>query len=959
MSTITGAIRHVFPTTTDDTEFRILGSDTTQADTTSGDGQGDRTITGNEWLDVGNIHISSNTSGLIARNALLRVTGITFAGGTIYDPDVNYIDFEDCVIEVYGNNDTVANASFQGGVRIENCTIIKMEGTARDILGNFGDGTRGNNNLQMTNCDFVGSSSTGPFHLLTQNLSQDSNLTGTAFVGNAQPEMPAGFGLGGVTVSNIGSDFELPGINETPLEGDAAAGIRWGIRHTHHLTNGVAIFSPSLAQSTNVDGTGETAGASRVSTVANFPSASYTPMSNVDFSAGIPGITINRNVSAWYINPIPQYVGADRQNISVTYHNVNGPWVGGEAEIRTFTGWRPVAREGNALVGDYMVHFPSTQIIVRPQATYDPFTIPTDSEGAGQSYFVTDTDTGFWIQDRRYFYSVTVPADQQAGGLPALQPLSAVPFRQYSFTHNLTTINDDIPTRGVNIAQGVVREIRGSLQNGNAGLVEQTLQIATDALVGNWRMSGSDIVDGGDTLTTSSALTTLDQAYAVLKSNWYQTRANEEWSIAGDAANTTITLGRDLDILTTGNTANLAAGDYEVRSVANGLVAGTLINRVVLGGNTIDFDSTRLFANTTFVGGTLTDFRIADVINVTFEGTPTLNFLGGTHDLTGWDARGRFTPSGTGVTLEVTSDQALEFFGSRTATTAGTANITVVGDPVFLTAEINTGNFCYRIGGNAIQGPFDLAALPASDTDLSVMTQANLIPGQNNQGTASIAVWYLPASTVNGVGGETETVIYDFNRFDWDPTTGSQTLSAFQPDASLLLFGAVNAAGYTATTLTPSASLDAGVAQFTISDGDQTGIVHNAAQTQGLAVKMLQSTLYLDAVCIADLENNQRLVSPAPNNGLALNTAMNLIRLDSSQQRQISNVSGIVATLLGSVPSVVSLTITLASATVQQIRDNTISEQQVADLINQQSQALQGATTPGKGIINTPDNVTP
>ena len=959
MSTITGALRHVFPRTADDSEFQILGLDTTQVGTTTGDSQSDRTITGNEWIDLGNIHVTNNASGLIARNAFIRITGIVFGGDT-YDPDAVYLDFEDCIIEIYGDNNTTTNASLQGGMRFNNCTFIKAEGADRDILGNFADGTRENNNLQMTNCRMVGSSSEGPFHLLTQNLSPVSNLTGTAFVGNAQPEMPAGFGLGGVTVSNIGSTFELP-------TGDA--GIRWGIRHTQHLTNGVGIFNPSNAQSTNVSSAGETAGTSAVSTRGNFPSESYTPMSNIDFSAGIPGIQVNRNVSAWYINHIPRYVGNTPQNISVTYHDVNGPWddpgdggsitpTNSPAEIRTFTGWRPVAREGNNLVGDYLVFFPNEQIITRPQANYDPFTIPVINTGTGISYFVDDTDTGFWIQDRRYY--LTIPLDRtsfenlensmQAGGLPALQPLSAVPFRQYSFTHNTQTIHTDIPTRSVVISQGITVDVRGSQQNGNAGLMEQTVQMVTDPLVGSLTAATAP--------AASAELTTLDEAYAALKRVWYQDRDNENWSIAGDADNRTITIARQLNIRTGGDTINLVTGAYRVRS--NGLSAGTLINRVNTGGNTIDFGGTDLFANTTISGGTLNTFTPTVANNVTFDGTPTLTFAGGTHNLTGWDARGRFTPAGTGVTLTVTSAQALEFFGDAAATTAGTATIDVVGDPIFLTAEVNTGSFIYRVGTGAVVGPFDIGGLLASSANANVRTQANLIPGVTNRDADTITIWYLPESTVNGVGGETQTTIYDFNRVNWVPTTGNLRLTPFQPDASLLLFGAVNAAGYTATAVTDPSGLDAGIVEFTISDGDQTGIVHNAAQTQGIAVKILQSDFYLEAVATADLENNQRVISPAANNGIALNTAMQLIRLNSATQRQISNTSGILATQLsGGVPSVVSLTITLAAATVAQIRDNTISEQQVADLINQQSRALQGATVPGKGILNTPNDVTP
>ena len=375
--------------------------------------------------------------------------------------------------------------------------------------------------------------------------------------------------------------------------------------------------------------------------------------------------------------------------------------------------------------------------------------------------------------------------------------------------------------------------------------------------------------------------------------------------------------------------------------------------------NNLNLNGFSFSGQTATIAGTLSNPG-ETLSGITFGAGATVSFSGDL-SIIGWNnITGTFTPEGTGHTISVTATQANDFFGISSSGVVNGVNINIVGVPVFLTAEINTGNFCYRIGTGAVQGPFEIDTLLASSANENVRTQANLIPGVTSIDSDTITVWYLPASTVNGVGGSTQTVIYDFNRIDWVPTTGNLRLTPFQPDASLLLFGAINAAGYNGTTVTPSSVLDAGIAEFTISAGTNTGITHDAAETQGLAVKILQSAIYLDAVCTADLQNNQRVVSPAANNGIALNAAMQLIRLGSAAQRQISNTSGILATqLTGGIPSVVSLTITLAAATVAQIRDNTISEQQVADLINQQSRSLQRATVPGKGILNPPNDVTP
>ena len=671
MSTITGPLRLVFP----DEQINALRTDTggngdftggvatTVAATATDAVNGNRTVTGNTWLDDGAIVLDSNNAGLTARNAYIRCAQLHTSSGVTVDDDTLYWDFEDCVIEITNVEQT--EFGIQGAARFVNCTIYTSSTTGRAIFGNNSQGAVASNRIYLENCRVVAPSTEGSMSLLTQFISTNSSLQGSQFVQNANIELNSGFGLGGVTASSVGGVAQLPA---------ADAGKRWAIRHTHFLAaDGSAIPSGNVDSTNTGTSTSDT----------NVPSDSYTPMSNIDFSAGLAGITVNRNASAWYINPIPEYVITVPQNITVTNHSTNSPSGTDPAEIRTFVGWRPFGRdsEDNSFIPDYKVDFGSGANVVSVPSNDD---VPSFITGDNIFTVSTTDDRGFWIQDRRYLYMTN-------GSLPDVLPVRDIPYTHYSFTHNIPlSRNTNLPTRPVTIADGSTQNVVGSANDGSRGLMEFPVSLVRDQFIADGRTT--DNATG-----TADTVSTFDQLYEVMKLSWYSSNPSDDFSdgfgplvqefTITDGGNRVISLGKDLTLLSSGSSSYLTA-DYQVLSnslsIGNAdptdqsFVQDPLIAGINANGNTVDLNGSALPANSIVRGGTWTGF-LNNVNNVAFGSgaadRPTLNLSGINRnlqneiDIRGWNSTGLFDirHDSSGTILIVSVNQAVNQLGFTTA----------------------------------------------------------------------------------------------------------------------------------------------------------------------------------------------------------------------------------------------------------------------------------------------------
>ena len=399
---------------------------------------------------------------------------------------------------------------------------------------------------------------------------------------------------------------------------------------------------------------------------------------------------------------------------------------------------------------------------------------------------------------------------------------------------------------------------------------------------------------------------------------------------------TPVTLSRGTLLFTSGDLANttlgesitLSTGTYTNVPVSNFNVAGT----------------------TATTGRPSITFRGAGEINLS-----TLTIQGG-----------RFTPNNN---LLVTTQQALDFFNQNIAA-GGSATVNGITVRVAAAATVpavlsiggpTTGFVRYKERGTAGIGTL---------VNVDATTALDLIPGQDNTSNTNYDVWYLPASTVNGVGGATENAFYDFQYFQWNPSVnGSQTIAANQIDADGVIITGIGATTYNNSTVTPAASLDSGVAEFVLA-GPNT---YNASEGQGIAVKVLQSDLYLQAVANANLNNAQRLITFGQgltityNGGQAV-TDREFIRFSAVGQRTIGGAQGFATTPAGTGqdtfqtvigPDLINVQASLAD--IQNLGQGVSRadfRQDMVDMLNQQSDNIQGANVPGKGLLGTPARVT-
>ena len=158
-------------------------------------------------------------------------------------------------------------------------------------------------------------------------------------------------------------------------------------------------------------------------------------------------------------------------------------------------------------------------------------------------------------------------------------------FRAWSFSHDLvlgTTTdlqgtNVALPTRDVTNARGVQEAALGSVVNGADDFVDDVLISLADPFVGTY------------TAATAGALTevsSLDDAYAALKENWYSTNVEEEWTLI-DTDNSRLNLTRNTNL----SSAVTEYGTTSHNVNSNGLTVGSLITGVNAVGAVIGLDN--------------------------------------------------------------------------------------------------------------------------------------------------------------------------------------------------------------------------------------------------------------------------------------------------------------------------------------------------------------------------------
>lgn len=229
-------------------------------------------------------------------------------------------------------------------------------------------------------------------------------------------------------------------------------------------------------------------------------------------------------------------------------------------------------------------------------------------------------------------------------------------------------------------------------------------------------------------------------------------------------------------------------------------------------------------------------------------------------------------------------------------------------------------------------------------TDIQIVT--------DDQNDVQWNVWYRAA---NVYGLESERIQgqdYRFRSFQGDQEATALVLLDPNPIAAVLTPSAVTneTANVTAGSLTGTQGTWTLIDGFNGASGDRT---------QAAMLALLDTRLFMEVVAANQLTNAQRPIQFGINaNGGTTTCTDRIILTTGGNQIFVGAINGFESGTSGIINLVVSSEIALTVGTLEQIAAvGGVSEARTIDLLNQQSDAIQGANVPGKGLLGTPNRV--
>ena len=638
----------------------------------------------------------------------------------------------------------VGNATFinqKGNSTFENCSFIRDDGSIRIVMGVFDDDPTAVNNLVLRNNTFMSTDSAAPFVLYNSNLDTLVN-EGTNLQGAAVWQCAAGF-------TSVGTIWGSLGAEDGGAGQFVSSTNPYFLRAVHFL--GKQFGGGNLPDS-NIN-----------TTNGQLPANGAIFLAGDDMSVTVANnrrFQLNRNAGALLIN-----CATGGNEILPSFHGAVGNLITQSIGVYQIVGWKPVWTDStdNQIVTDVRMALADdaypVEAIDNNLTTF--FTNINSARVFPNTVFDLDADDndyrGLWVETANVIYNTNNPTLAGTANIPA--PANST-YQAKSFSHDLSVFTATaIPTRTITNANGDQDIVFGSVSNGVADFVDDIFQSAADPLVGAYTA----------TTAPTGAVTTLDDAYAGLKRNWYDRADFQDFAITGNGS--IITLNSNWTISAT-IFAHPTNGNIQIRSTA-GLEAGTLINTIVATGRTIDLNGTRLPSNTTIDGGTWDDIS-NDVTGVTFAATGETPIVFIAFDnITGWDFTGAAElRSTTPRTVSLTADQATEL-GVTDGQVVGNITYDVAtARPNFTVQldEVRAGMvYIYDVTGDTV---VTSRILTGSESDTTITLNGGTYADSNQ-----FYAFYWPDSTLEISGDGTAQNVYRPQPVTWNFSDGNQVLS--------------------------------------------------------------------------------------------------------------------------------------------------------------------------------------
>ena len=602
--------------------------------------------------------------------------------------------------------------------------------------------------------------------------------------------------------------------------------------------------------------------------------------------------------------------------------------------------------------------------------------LPTREAGVGVRQINGATDFGFVLE---------TDTNNSQAAIGTVNAPAAVPAMNY-WVYGLQ--NYDPTTRAVRTITPEARAWTNSMQFADF----QDVDIMAESLLnGNSKGQAENFATGG--------INAFGNAYAVGKSLAVDGRLTS-FALAGSTANRFTVNGN----LSFGGTSAITANSFNVELSGttldlNGMTlapTGTLStsSTVIINDGTLapgmssNIDELTfgpgITLDGTFTNVPITDFTSTAVIDntgtITSASTLTFEAVLGVVDLTRSVIDGAFIPT---QNLIVTAAQANQFFNLRAAGTRNNPTLHPPGDYTFNGQTITIPAQSFTVMPEIVAGVgglFALRDIGANDTvvfgnwddtgNLAFVTgNANNLSIQTTD-TRNLRFYVKANSTLGGQVYRTTSM---------DVSGSTLTRDLLVPPISVNQFFTENATALDANTAVTfqSATVSDADLEGRWSDATATNTGVTAVNTQAAVINAANDLVYFTWTVnnnhtidhIDYLRDSVLVNSSVPNLTTAAGEGIRFTSNNENNQTSLRNLTGFLTQSVGvrqnfetagGVPQVISqddneASIPTVVAAVTQILVE--AEEAVQSMINQQSDAIQGATVPGKGVLGRPARV--
>ena len=561
-----------------------------------------------------------------------------------------------------------------------------------------------------------------------------------------------------------------------------------------------------------------------------------------------------------------------------------------------------VGEDPNNLALSKQINFGITNEMASAGINIDAGLFYEDITGVAGSQSI-DQSTGL-------FPVVTLPA--RTYELPSAFQSTSVPGKSDDFVH-INNFDDGSPDVRTPYTYGIISRNR-EFVSGVTGLTGPIGPIAiTRSLVPDPEITETNTatVDAYTELETTEKL--YDYAHGFKSLNQFQPEVEDLYiyksgRVASTRSNRNIVFVETAPLGQTGPLA-YTAGALTIVDGSNGFDGG-----VDVGIGNVTFNSS---VKGSVVAGTILHNFVPNqtIIETSESVSGIINLNAGTYDVTGGSDISLLEIFNSSSETDQAQEVLIRVFGSSDA--AVQAANALSGNNVRVETFVGLENRTLRVEDPTIRasvrfkrtdagaGTVDAEGTLVNNFDANGIINPtaflDVIPNSNNLQTFEYDVYYLPAPVITA--DVDEAIIYDYTRISWAPATaeGNTIIRSFRPDPSRVVTSNITQAFLNGALATAQPLADIGgvqVAPYLItgptSDLGKTSF--SSEDSVGIALRVLQSPLYLSAIIANDLTEEQRILTFGDQNTTEYNggdDVTGVIRFEStSGQRVLAAAAG-------------------------------------------------------------------